>query len=75
MWKRDTHLCILSAYDRTQRADKYRIALKNDIDLYENTCTPTLKTEAATFTSDWDIVRTTVPVSDRWDPTPRPKIK
>ncbi|KAK6750249.1 hypothetical protein RB195_002316 [Necator americanus] len=73
MWKRDTHLCILSVYDRTLRADKYRIALKDDIDLYENVCTSTKKAEPISFNSDWDLVRTTVPVETMWDPTPKPR--
>ncbi|KAK6040528.1 PAN domain protein [Cooperia oncophora] len=38
MWKKDINLCILSIYDRTQKADRFRTALKSDIDLYENTC-------------------------------------
>ncbi|CAJ0600955.1 unnamed protein product [Cylicocyclus nassatus] len=75
MWKRDTHLCVLSAYDRTQRADKFRVASQNDIDMYENTCTAEKNAETMSFRSDWDLIRTTIPVAEKWVTTPRPRIR
>ncbi|VDM76238.1 unnamed protein product [Strongylus vulgaris] len=75
MWKIDTHLCVLSAYDRTQRADRFRVAMKNDIDMYENTCIGQKSNETLSFHSDWDLVRTTIAVVEKWNTTPQPIIK
>ncbi|VDK59115.1 unnamed protein product [Cylicostephanus goldi] len=75
MWKRDTHLCVLSAYDRTQKADRFRIAVKNDIDMYENICTAEKNAETISFRSDWDLIRTTIAVAEKWVTTPRPRIR
>lgn len=71
MWKKDINFCILSAYDRTQRAHRFRIALKSDIDLYENKCTFSHGLAPVNFESDMDLVRTTMAVPRQSTPRPR----
>ncbi|KJH47615.1 PAN domain protein [Dictyocaulus viviparus] len=66
-------MCVLSVYNRTERVDKFRVAHRSNIDLYENICAGIPTADAAVkFKSDLDTLRTTLSIKEIFPVTQKP---